>query len=143
MIAKPLKSAARALYVGRWKVEGGYRVAMVACEARSDGEVEIIGSGRLSQGEAALLIAEIVKAATQAHKESGGLFPVTGTEVEAAIAYVETTAVGLLPGEPRIDYSILTLHFGAVAIGIAIPNADARKLGQCLIAASADGLAPH
>lgn len=118
-------------------------MASVTCEARSDGEVEIIGSGRLSQGEAALLIAEIVKATTQSHKRSGGLFPVTGTEVEAVVAYVETTAVGLLPGEPRKDCSLLTLHFGAVAIGIAIPNAEARKLGQFLIAASADGLAPH
>jgi hypothetical protein len=118
-------------------------MASVTCEARSDGEVEIIGSGRLNQGEVALLIAEIIKAATQAHKRSGGLFPVTGTEVETAVAYVETTAVGLLPGEPRKDYSLLTLHFGAVAVGVAIPNADARKLGQSLIAASANGLLPH
>ena len=118
-------------------------MATVTCEARSDGDVEIIGSGRLSQGEAALLIAEIVKAATLAHMKSGGLFPTTGTEVEATIAYVETTAVGLLPGEPTKDYSLLTLHFGAVAVGIAIPNPEARKLGQSLIAASADALAPH
>ena len=124
-------------------LEGPYRMATVTCEARSDGEVEIIGSGRLSQGEAALLIAEIVKAATLAHMKSGGLFPTTGAEVEATIAYAETTAVGLLPGEPTKDYSVLTLHFGAVAIGIAISNAEARKLGQSLIAASADGLAAH
>src|ERR1700693_3420505 len=115
----------------------------VTCEGRSDGDVEIIGSGRLSQGEAALLIAEIVKAATLAHMKSGGLFPTTGTEVEATIAYVETTAVGLLPGEPTKDYSLLTLHFGAVAVGIAIPNPEARKPGQSLIAVSADSLAPH
>jgi hypothetical protein len=124
-------------------LEGPYRMAMVTCEARSDGDVEIIGSGRLSQGEAALLIAEIVKAATEAHKKSGGLFPATGTDVEATVAYVETTAVGLLPGEPTKDHSLLTLHFGSVAIGVAMSNAEARKLGQSLIAASADGLAAH
>ena len=118
-------------------------MATVTCEARLEGEVEIIGSGRLSQGEAALLIAQIAQAARQAHQRSGGLPPAAGTEVEAAVAYIDPTAVGLLPGDPRKDYSLLTLHFGAAVIGIAIPNADGRKLGQALIAASADDLVPH
>ena len=115
----------------------------VRCESRQDGEVEIIGSGRLSPGEAALLIAEIAKAAKQAHSSSGQPLPAAGAQIEAAIAYAEVAAVGLLPGEPRKDHCLLTLHFGAAAIGIAIPNADARRLGQTLIAASADDSAPH
>ena len=115
----------------------------VTCEPRSDGEVEIIGSGRLKPDEAALLIAEIAKAAKQAHNSSGQPLPEAGTQVEAAIAYADIAAVGLLPGEPRRDHCVLTLHFGAAVIGIAIPNSDARKLGQTLIAASADDPAPH
>jgi hypothetical protein len=66
-----------------------------------------------------------------------------GTQVEAAIAYAEIAAVGLLPGAPSKDHCLLTLHFGAAVIGVAIPNADARKLGQTLIAASADDHEPH
>ena len=116
---------------------------MVRCEPRPDGEAEIIGSGRLSRGEAALLIAEIAKAAKQAHSSSGQPFPAAGTQVEAAIAYAEIAAVGLLPGEPMNDHCLLTLHFGAAVIGIAIPNTDARRLGQTLIAASADDSVPH
>ena len=119
------------------------RMATVICEPRPDGEVEVIGSGRLSPGEAALLIAEIARAAKQAHSSSGQPLPAAGTQVEAAIAYAEIAAVGLLPGEPSKDHCLLTLHFGAAVIGIAIPNADARKLGQTLIAASADDPAPH
>ena len=116
---------------------------MVRCEPRPDGEVEIIGSGRLSPGEAALLIAEIAKAAKQAHSTRGQPFPAAGTQVEAAIAYAEIAAVGLLPGEPTNDHCLFTLHFGAAVIGIAIPNTDARRLGQTLIAASADDSMPH
>jgi hypothetical protein len=115
----------------------------VTCEPRHDGEVEVIGSGRLNQGEAALLIAEIAKAARDAHTESGKPPPTAGTNVEAAIAYVEPSAVGLLPGDPQRDYSLVTLHFGAAVIGIPIPNGEARKLGQVLMAAGADDLAPH
>jgi hypothetical protein len=115
----------------------------VTCEPRPDGEVEVIGSGRLGPGEAALLIAEIARAAKQAHSNSGQPLPTAGTQVEAAIAYAEITAVGLLPGEPSRDHCLLTLHFGTAAIGIAIPNADARRLGQTLIAASADDPSPH
>jgi hypothetical protein len=118
-------------------------MATITCEPRSDGEVEIIGSGTLSQGEAALLIAEIANAARLAHQRSGGPLPTTGSEVEAAVAYVEPAAVGLLPGRSREDYSLLTLHFGAAVIGIAIPNAEGQKLGQVLMAASADDLAPQ
>jgi len=116
---------------------------MVKCEPQSDGEVEIVGSGRLSQGDAALLIAEIAKAAREAHLRSGQPPPAAGTAVEASVAYVEPTAVGLLPGDPTKDYSLLTLHFGAAVIGIPIPNLEGRKLGQILIAASADDPAPH
>jgi hypothetical protein len=118
-------------------------MATVTCEPCPDGEVEIIGSGRLSPGEAVLLIAEIARATKQAHGSSGQPLPAAGTQVEAAIAYAEITAVGLLPGEPSRDHCLLTLHFGAAAIGITIPNADARRLGQTLIAASADDPAPH
>src|SRR5579859_687060 len=114
----------------------------VRCEPRQDGEVEIIGSGRLSPGEAALLIAEIAKAAKQAHSSSGQSLPTAGAQIEATIAHAEVAAVGLLPGEPRKDHCLLTLHFGAAAIGIAISNGDARRLGQTLIAASADDSAP-
>ena len=116
---------------------------MVTCEARQDGDVEIMGSGRLSPGEAALLIAQIAKAAKQAHGISGQPFPEAGTLVEAAIAYAEIGAVGLLPGEPANDHCLLTLHFGAAVIGIAIQNSNARKLGQTLLAASADDVAAH
>jgi hypothetical protein len=42
--------------------------------------------------------------------------------------------VGLLLGEPSKDHCLLTLHFGAAAIGIAVPNVAAQKLGQTLIA---------
>ena len=118
-------------------------MATVTCKPHPDGEVEIIGSGKLSPGEAALLIAEIAKAAKQAYSSSGQPLPAAGTQIEAAIAYAEVAAVGLLPGEPRKDHCLLTLHFGAAVIGIAIPNADARRLGQNLIAASAEGPAPH
>jgi hypothetical protein len=118
-------------------------MATVTCEPRPDGEVEIIGSGKLSPGEAALLIAEIARAAKQAHSSSGQPLPAAGTQVEAAIAYAEIAAVGLLPGAPSKDHCLLTLHFGAAAIGIAIPNVDARKLGQTLIAASANDPEPH
>jgi hypothetical protein len=86
---------------------------------------------------------QIARAAKQAYSSSGKPFPVAGTHVEAAIAYAEIAAVGLLPGEPGLDYCLLTLHFGAAVVGIAIPNTDARKLGQTLIAASADDAAPH
>ena len=115
----------------------------VTCEPRQDSEVEVIGSGRLNQGEAAVLIAEIAKAARDAHTASGKPPPTTGASVEAAIAYVEPSAVGLLPSDPQRDYSLLTLHFGAAVIGIPIPNGEARKLGQVLMAASADDLTPH
>jgi hypothetical protein len=115
----------------------------VTCEPRPDGEVEVIGSGRLNQGEAALLIAEIAKAARDAHAGSGKPAPTAGTSVESAVAYVEPSAVGLLPGDPQKNYSLLTLHFGAAVIGIPIPNDEARKLGQVLMAASADDPAPH
>ena len=118
-------------------------MARVTCEPRPHCEVEIIGSGRLSPGEAALLIAEIAKAAKQAHSDSGQPLPAAGTQVEAAIAYAEITAVGLLPEEPLKDHCLLTLHFGAAVIGISIPNADARRLGQTLIVASADDPVPH
>jgi len=118
-------------------------MATVTCEPRPDGEVEIIGSGKLSPGEAALLIAEIARAAKQAHSSSGQPLPAAGAQVEAAIAYAEITAVGLLPGEPRRDHCLLTVHFGAAVIGIAIPNADARRLGETLMAASADDPTPH
>jgi hypothetical protein len=64
-------------------------MATVICEPRPDGEVEVIGSGRLSPGEAALLIAEIARAAKQAHSISGQPLPAAGTQVEAAIAYAE------------------------------------------------------
>ena len=37
-------------------------MATVRCEPREDGEVEVIGSGDVNQGEAALLIAQIVQA---------------------------------------------------------------------------------
>ena len=43
-------------------------MARVTCEPRPHCEVEIIGSGRLSPGEAALLIAEIAKAAKRAQR---------------------------------------------------------------------------
>ena len=102
-------------------------MARVTCEPRPHCEVEIIGSGRLSPGEAALLIAEIAKAAKQAHSDSGQPLPVAGTQVEAAIAYAEITAVGLLAEEPLKDHCLLTLHFGAAVIGISIPTADARR----------------
>ena len=69
--------------------------------------------------------------------------PAAGTQVEAAIAYAEIAAVRLLPGEPRRDHRLLALHFGAAVIGIAIPNSDARKLGQTLITANADDPVPH
>jgi len=118
-------------------------MAIVTCEPCLDGGVEIIGSGRLNPSEAALLIAAIASAATQAHRSSGQPLPVTGTQVEAPIAYADIAAVGLLPGEPSQDHCLLTLHFGAAVIGIAIPNADARNLGQTLMAASADGPVPH
>jgi hypothetical protein len=116
---------------------------VITCEPRPDCEVEIIGSGRLSPGEAALLIAEIARAAKQAHSYSGQPLPAAGTQVEAAIAFAEISAVGLLPEESLKNHCLLTLHFGATVIGISIPNADARRLGQTLIVASADDPAPH
>ena len=118
-------------------------MGMVTCEPREDGEVEIIGSGRLNQGEAALLIAQIAQAERNAHVESGQPPPTPGTKVEASVAYVEPSAVGLLPGDPQRDYSLLTLHFGAAVIGIPIPNTEGRRLGQIMMAASADDPAPH
>ena len=118
-------------------------MATVTCEPRPDGEVEIIGSGRLSPSEAALLIAAIANAATEAYRRSGQPLPETGTQVEAPIAHADIAAVGLLPGEPSQDHCLLTLHFGAAVIGIAIPNADGRRLGQILIAASANNPVPH
>ena len=118
-------------------------MATVTCEPGPDGGVEIIGSGRVSPSEAAVLIAAIASAVTQAHRGSGQPLPVTGTQVEAPIAYADITAVGLLPGEPSQDHCLLTLHFGEAVIGIAIPNADARRLGETLMAASADVGAPH
>ena len=115
-------------------------MATVRCEPRQDSEVEVIGSGKLNQGEAALLIAQIAQAARHAHIEAGQPPPAAGTNVEAAIAFVEPSAVGLLPGEPQKDYCLLTLHFGAAVIGIPIPNADGQKLGRILMVASADDL---
>jgi len=115
----------------------------IRCEPRPDGEVEIIGSGRLNQAEAALLLAQIAQAAREADARSGRPPPVAGKSVEASIAYLEPVAVGLLPGAPKEQYSLLTLHFGAAVIGIPIPNAEGRKLGQVLLAASADEVARH
>src|ERR1700726_2517529 len=82
---------------------GGERMS-VRCESRQDGEVEIIGSGRLSPGEAALLIAEIAKAAKQAHSSSGQPLPAAGAQIEAAKLYAEVAQVGLLPGGTRKDH---------------------------------------
>jgi hypothetical protein len=103
-------------------------MATVTCEPRPDGEVEVIGSGRLSPGEAALLIAEIARAAKQAHSSSGQSLPAAGTQVEAAIAYAEIAAVGLLPATPSKDHCLLTLHFGAAVIGIAVPQWRCAKI---------------
>ncbi len=100
-------------------------------------------SGRLNQGEAALLLAQIAKAAREAHLGSGQPSPAAGTNVEALVAYVEPSAVGLLPGDPQKGYSLLTLHFGEAVIGIPVPDADGRKLGRTLMAASAANLVSH
>ena len=116
---------------------------MVRCEPHSDGEVEIIGSGRLSQAEAALLLAQIAKAAREAHARSGEPPLVAGKAVEASIAYVEPVAVGLLSRAPKEGYFLLTLHFGAAVIGVPIPNAEGLKLSQVLMAASADETGRH
>ena len=62
-----------------------YRMTTVTCEPRQDGEVEVIGFGRLNQGEAAVLIAEIARAARDAHTASGKPPPTTGASVEAAL----------------------------------------------------------
>ena len=113
-------------------------MATVRCEPREDGGVEVIGSGNLNQGEAALLIAQIAQAARQADLEAGQPPPAAGTNVEAAIAFVEPSAVGLLPGEPQKAYCLLTLHFGAAVIGIPIRNVEGQKLGRILMVASAD-----
>ena len=51
-----------------WEEE---RVAMITCEPRSNGNVEIIGSGPLNASEASLLIAEIARAVTLAQEAVG------------------------------------------------------------------------
>ena len=118
-------------------------MAMITCEPRSNGNVEIIGSGPLNASEASLLIAEIAKAVTLAHKRSGWPLPSAADTDTAKIPCVEISALGLIPGEPTNAYVLLSLHFRAGAVGIAIANADGRQLGEALLAASADTSAPH
>ena len=79
-------------------------MAMITCEPRSNGNVEIIGSGPLNASEASLLIAEIAKAVTLAHKRSGRPLPSAADTDTAKIPCVEISALGLIPGEPTNDY---------------------------------------
>jgi hypothetical protein len=65
------------------------------------------------------------------------------TDIEAAIPYIETSAMGLAPEAPKKDYVLLSLHFGAAEVGIAIAKSDGRQLGQILIAACADESTAH
>ena len=110
-------------------------------QPRPDGEVEIIGSGRLSQSEAAVLITEIAQAAGLAHPSLDADNWVQGGRFDRLYPAKSPSASFL--GEPKKDYSLLTLHFGAAVIGIPIPNTEGRKLSQVLMAASADEIARH
>jgi hypothetical protein len=111
------------------------------CRPLSDGRVEIGGAGVLTPYEAAMLIVEIASATTQAHRRSGEQAP-DRTETEAPVSYIETTAMGLSPA-PNKDYVLLSLHFGAAEVGIAIAKSDGIQLGQALTAACSDESTAH
>jgi hypothetical protein len=114
-------------------------MAKIICNPLPNGGVEIVGSGVINAQEASLLIVEIANAAKLAHERSGRQLP-DRTVTEAPVPYVTPSSIGLSPG-PREGFILLSLLFGAVEVGVPIAIDDGRRLGQVLIAASADGSA--
>jgi len=112
------------------------------CTPLPNGNVKITGSGTMTASEASLLIVEIAKAAIQAHRRSRQPLP-DRTMAASPVPYIETDAMGLITERPRADYVLLSLHFGAMEVGIAIAKSDGKQLGQALIAACSGGTIPH
>jgi hypothetical protein len=84
---------------------------------------------------------EIAKSAIQAHHMSRQALN-DRTQVEAKVPYIRPTQFGLSPGPTR-DLVLLSLHFGALEIGIPISKSDGKQLGQALIAASDESSTAH
>jgi hypothetical protein len=76
-----------------------------------------------------------------AHRRSGEQLP-DRRATEASVPFVHPNMVGLSEG-PTEGFILLSLHFGAVEVGVPISISDGRRLGQALIAASANTSLPH
>jgi hypothetical protein len=117
------------------------KVMTLACTPFRDGTIQITASGSMNPDETSRLIVEITKAAAEAHRMSRQPLP-DRSQVEANVPYIEPTAMALSPG-PRKTYVLLSLHFGAAEIGIAIAKSDGIQFGRALIAACSDETIPH
>lgn len=110
------------------------------CLPLPDGNLQIAASGVISAYEASLLIVEIAKAAKLAQRRSGQALP---DQNNAAVPYIDATAMGIDPRQPRDGYILLSLFFGVTQVGIAIAKSDGTQLGQALIAACSDETTAH
>lgn len=110
------------------------------CLPLPDGNLQITASGVFDAYDASLLIVEIAKAATQAQKRSGHALP---DQNNAVVPYIEPTAMGIDPQQPKEGYILLSLFFGLAQVGIAIAKSDGTQLGQALIAACSDETTAH
>ena len=105
------------------------------------GEGSELISYDIKSNQGSLLAAAILRASAEAFIASGDK-PLDFTTHPASWGVSSTTGVGLGPSQIQNHISLL-LRFGATILGIPLEKSILRRLGEGLIAASADESSGH